>query len=207
MTPSAQTNRRQDSRHRGAGFAIVLLALLAMLPWLAAPSFADPLDGTLEIQSAFVNNSSGVYQLHVRTRYPANEETVAALRDGVSLSYDIDVTVNRERRFWTDAGVVALKLERELSYHSVSERYVVRDPLANGEQKSFASLDEALAALGNVEAWPILVASQVREPGEYLVSVRASIRRGRLTDALRALMFWSDDWQRESEWYTWSLPR
>jgi hypothetical protein len=178
-----------------------------MLPWLAAPSFADPLDGTLEIQSAFVNNSSGVYQLHVRTRYPANEETVAALRDGVSLSYDIDVTVNRERRFWTDAGVVALKLERELSYHSVSERYVVRDPLANGEQKSFASLDEALAALGNVEAWPILVASQVREPGEYLVSVRASIRRGRLTDALRALMFWSDDWQRESEWYTWSLPR
>jgi hypothetical protein len=207
MTPSAQTNRRQDSRHRGAGFAVVLLALLAMLPWLAAPSFADPLDGTLEIQSAFVNNSSGVYQLHVRTRYPANEETVAALRDGVSLSYDIDVTVNRERRFWTDAGVVALKLERELSYHSVSERYVVRDPLANGEQKSFASLDEALAALGNVEAWPILVASQVREPGEYLVSVRASIRRGRLTDALRALMFWSDDWQRESEWYTWSLPR
>jgi hypothetical protein len=207
MTPSAQTNRRQDSRHRGAGFAVVLLALLAMLPWLAAPSFADPLDGTLEIQSAFVNNSSGVYQLHVRTRYPANEETVAALRDGVSLSYDIDVTVNRERRFWTDAGVVALKLERELSYHSVSERYVVRDPLADGEQKSFASLDEALAALGNVEAWPILVASQVREPGEYLVSVRASIRRGRLTDALRALMFWSDDWQRESEWYTWSLPR
>jgi hypothetical protein len=207
MTPSAQNNRRQDARHRGAGFAVVLLALLAMLPWLAAPALADPLDGTLEIQSAFVNNASGVYQLHVRTRYPANEETVAALRDGVSLSYDIDVTVNRERRFWADAGVVALKLERELNYHSVSERYVVRDPLANGEQKSFASLDEALAALGNVEAWPILVASQVREPGEYLVSVRASIRRGRLTDALRALMFWSDDWQRESEWYTWSLPR
>jgi len=207
MTPSAQHNRRQDARHRGAGFAVVLLALLAMLPWLAAPALADPLDGTLEIQSAFVNNASGVYQLHVRTRYPANEETVAALRDGVSLSYDIDVTVNRERRFWADAGVVALKLERELNYHSVSERYVVRDPLANGEQKSFASLDEALAALGNVEAWPILVASQVREPGEYLVSVRASIRRGRLTDALRALMFWSDDWQRESEWYTWSLPR
>jgi hypothetical protein len=37
--------------------------------------------------------------------------------------------------------------------------------------------------------------------------VRASVRRGRLTDALRALMFWSDDWQRESEWYSWSLPR
>jgi hypothetical protein len=28
-----------------------------------------------------------------------------------------------------------------------------------------------------------------------------------LTDALRVLMFWSDDWQRQSEWYAWSLPR
>lgn len=203
MTPSAQNNRRQ----RVDGFAAMLLAMLAVLPWSVVPAMADPLEGTLEIQSAFVNTAAGVYQLHVRTRYPANEETVAALRDGVSLSYDIDVTVTRERRFWADAGVVALKLQRELSYHSVSERYVVRDPLVGGEQKSFASLDEALVALGNVEAWPILVASQVSEPGEYLVSVRASIRRGRLTDALRALMFWSDDWQRESEWYSWSLPR
>ncbi|NBX58723.1 MAG: DUF4390 domain-containing protein, partial [Gammaproteobacteria bacterium] len=98
-------------------------------------------------------------------------------------------------------------LERELSYHSVSERYVLRDPLEGGEQKSFATLEEALAALGSVDSWPILVTSQLAEPGDYIVSVRASVRRGRLTDALRALMFWSDDWQRESEWYSWSLPR
>lgn len=207
MTPSAQNYRRREPRQRAAGVAAVWLALLAVLPWSVAPSLADPLDGTLEIQSAFVNISTGVYQLHVRTRYPANAETVAALRDGVSLSYDIDVAVIRERRFWVNAEVVSLKLKRELGYHSVSERYVVRDPLAGGEQKSFASLDEALSALGSVEAWPILVASQLKEPGDYIVRVRASVRRGRLTDALRALMFWSDDWQRESEWYSWSLPR
>jgi hypothetical protein len=79
--------------------------------------------------------------------------------------------------------------------------------LHEGEQKSYATLDEALVGLGSIESWPILVASQVTQPGAYLVSVRASVRRGRLTDALRALMFWSDDWQRESEWYSWSLPR
>jgi hypothetical protein len=185
----------------------VCLWLGALLPWQAAVLHADPLEGALEIQSAFVSVVTGVYQLHVRTRYPANGETVAALRSGVSVSYDVDVEVSRERRFWTDAEVVSLRLERELSYHSVSERYVVRDPLADGEQRSFATLDEALAALGSVDNWPILVAAQLEEPGDYVVSVRASVRRGRLTDALRALMFWSDDWQRESEWYSWSLPR
>ena len=200
-------NDRQFRRRRLGVFMAACLGLLLGSSWLAKPAHADPLEGTLEIQSAFVNVVNGVYQLGVRTKYPANEETVAALRDGVSLSYDIDVTVTRERRFWTNAEVVALGLRRELSYHSVSERYVVRDPLAGGEQRSFPTLDEALAAVGDVEAWPILVASQVAEPGDYIVSVRASVRRGRLTDALRALMFWSDDWQRESEWYSWSLPR
>ena len=200
------TSEPKILRHR-SGFVAAVLALLCVLQVVLHPLRADPLDGALEIESAFINTQAGVYQLHVRTRYPANAETVAALRDGVSLSYDIDVTVTRERRFWTDAEIVSLKLERELGYHSVSERYVVRDPLAGGEQKSFATLDEALADIGNVEAWPILVAAQIAEPGDYLVSVRASVRRGRLTDALRALMFWSDDWQRESEWYSWSLPR
>jgi hypothetical protein len=42
--------------------------------------------------------------------------------------------------------------------------------------------------------------------GNYRISVRAGVRRGRLPASLRALMFWTDDWRRVSEWYTWSLP-
>ena len=37
------------------------------------------------------------------------------------------------------------------------------------------------------------------------VAVRAGVRRGRLSDTMRALMFWSDDWHRNSDWYTWTL--
>ena len=99
-----------------------------------------------------------------------------------------------------------MTLRRELMFHAVSERYVVRDP-RSGAQSSFATLEEALESLGTVDGWPILVASQVPKDGDYRVSVRASVRRGRLTDALRVILFWNDGWQRESEWYSWSLPR
>jgi hypothetical protein len=196
-----------------------LLAAARRVPWLlarwllvlalAAPAGAradalDALDGVLEVQSAFVNLADGVYQLHARVKYPANGETVTALRDGVSLSYDLDVEISRSRRYWFDADVTAITLHRELTYHAVSERYLVRD--RSGAQSSFATLEEALASLGTVDGWPILVASQVPLDSEYRVSVRASVRRGKLTDALRALLFWNDGWQRESEWYSWSLP-
>jgi hypothetical protein len=171
------------------------------------PVVADPLEGALDIQSGFVNVVNGVYNLHVRVRYPVNEETRISLQEGMSLSYDVDLEVTRARRFWTAASIVTLSLQRELSYHSVSERYVVRDPLGVQEQKSFPTLEAALADLGKIDGWPILVASQTMSPGDYTIKVRAIVRRGRLTDALRALMFWSDDWQRKSEWYSWSLPR
>ncbi len=181
-----------------------LLALLLVV--FAAPAVrADALDGALEVQSAFVNQEAGVYQLHARVLYPVNDQLREALRDGVSLSFDLDVSVQRQRRYWVDAEIVALTLRRELTYHTVSDRYLVRDE-RSGEQSSYPTLEAALEALGTIEDWPILVASQVRG-GEHTVSVRAGVRRGRLTDALRVLLFWTDDWHRESEWYSWSLPR
>lgn len=182
-----------------------LLVLLGVVGSLARDARADALDGALEVQSAFVSLTGGVYQLNARVRYPDNAQTAAALRDGMTLFFDLDVEVTRERRFWTNATVIALSLRRELSYHSVTERFVVRDPLVS-EQRTFATLDEALQYIGGVDAWPILVAAQT-PGGDCKVAVRASIHRGKLTDALRALMFWSDDWQRTSEWYSWSLPR
>jgi hypothetical protein len=190
--------------------AILLVAALLSSSFagrVLAQSVSSSANDALEIQSGFVNIVNGVYQLQVRVRYPMNDEDRRALQQGVSLFYDVDLEVTRERRFWTAASVVNLSLRRELSYHSVSERYLVKDPQGVVETRSFASFEEALADLGKVDGWPILVSAQVAENGEYFVNVRAVVRRGRLTDALRALMFWSDDWQRRSEWYSWSLPR
>jgi hypothetical protein len=187
----------------------LLRALPGLAVALALPprrARADALDGDLEVSSAFVNVDNGVYLLYAQVKYPVNEQTVMALRDGVSLSYNLDAEIARRRRFWYDAVIASITLGRELSYHTVSERFVVRDS-RGGEQSSFPTLEEALASLGTVDGWPITVASQLHGDGDYRVSVRASVRRGRLTDALRVLLFWTDDWHRESEWYSWSLPR
>ena len=51
----------------------------------------------------------------------------------------------------------------------------------------------------------ILVEPQL-DGGRYIISVRAGVRRGKLPSSLRALLFWTDDWQRVSKWYSWSLP-
>jgi hypothetical protein len=180
------------------------LALGALGLGVFARTEADALEGILEVRSAYVNLDKGVFLLHARVEYPVSPAIRSALQDGITLTFDLDVRVDRDRRLWFNANIVELTLRRELTYHAVSDRYVVRD-IRSGDQETFATLDEALTYLGRVDAWPILVEPQL-DGGKYSISVRAEVRRGHLPASLRAILFWTDDWIRVSEWYTWSLP-
>jgi hypothetical protein len=193
--------RGEPTRNRfSRGTLLATVCALALVSW----AYGDALDGVLEVRSAYVNIDKGVFLLHARVDYPVGPAISNALRDGLTLTFDLEARVDRERRFWFSANIVQLTLRRELSYHAVSDRYVVRDP-KSGDQQTFPTLDGALEFLGKVDAWPILVEPQL-DNGTYTISVRAGIRRGHLPSSLRAILFWTDDWARVSEWYSWLLP-
>src|SRR6202166_3536768 len=99
--------------------------ILALAAWGLAS--ADTLDGVLEVRSAYVNIDKGVFLLHARVEYPVNPAIRDALRDGVTLTFELDTRVERERRLWFNASIVDLTLRRELMYHAVTDRYVVRN--------------------------------------------------------------------------------
>jgi hypothetical protein len=192
---------------RSHSFLSLLLAAVFTLGTVGG-SRADALDGLLEVSSAYAQPENGVYNLFAHIAYPVNDDIRAALKDGLTLTFDLDVVVSRERRLWMNETIAEYTLKRELNYHAVSDRYVTRDlDNRNGsEQHSYATLEEALEALGTVDSWPFLLQQQLSASRTYRVSLRAGVRRGRLPDTLRVLLFWTDDWHRESEWFSWSLP-
>jgi hypothetical protein len=184
--------------------SLIGLAAAMLIALSSTLALADALDGVLQVSSAYVNFDNGVIQLYARVQYPLNPAIRKALQDGVTLTFDLEAKVDRVRRLWFDADIVDLTLQRELAYHVVTDQFVVRD-VRSGDEKSFDTLKEALAYLGRVDSWPILVEPQL-DGGRYMISVRAGVRRGKLPASLRALLFWTDDWQRVSKWYSWSLP-
>ncbi|MEN9705986.1 MAG: hypothetical protein RLZZ393_1865 [Pseudomonadota bacterium] len=199
--------RRESTAGEWSPWQRCLLACAVLLcAMLSRQAAADPLDGTFEVRSAYVTVDNGVYQLNTRIACPLNDEIRRALQDGVTLSFDIEAQVLRHRRYWTDATVVSYTLRRELSWHAVRRHFVVRD-VERGELGSYGTLDQALAAIGAVDALPVLLESQLQADASYEIGVRAVVRRGSLSATLRALMWWSDSWQRTSDWYSWSLPR
>jgi hypothetical protein len=117
---------------------------------------AGPLDGDLEVRSAFVVVDHGVLQLSAHIQYPINDRIRSALtgrghtdlRSGGHAQPPSPPVVQRRRAEMT--------LKRELTYHAVSDRYLLRDAENVGQdqdvgQESFPTLEAALDKLGHVE--------------------------------------------------------
>jgi len=157
----------------------------------------------IEVRSAFVEPTDSVYQLNATIDLELPEGARRAIRDGVTLTLDVEIVVHRQRRYWLDETVATLEQHYELVYHALSERYLVRN-LNSDEQASFATLDAALDSLRVLTNLPILDKALVIPSARHEVSVRATVDARTMPDALRFVLFWTDDWRQRSEWYTWS---
>lgn len=186
------------------GPRFALLGALAMLPaFLGGPAAAES-NPPFGIRTAYVQLVENVYLLSARLQLPLNDHLRDALRDGVPLKLEVELEVNGSRRFWLDEGVASLRQIYQLQYDAVSDRYLVRN-LNSGEQSSFPTLDDALEQMTQISGLPVLDRALIEPGRRYEFNLRVTRDLGDIPQTLRVLMFWTDDWHRVSEWYTWPL--
>lgn len=157
----------------------------------------------LEVRSAYIERAERVYELSATLNFDLPEGAREVVRQGVPMSLHLEIVVKRQRSYWLDETVATLDQSYELVYRALSERYQVRN-LNSGEQASYATLDAALDAMRVINGLPILDQALVSPRRRHEISIRASIDVRTMPDALRFVLFWSDDWRQRSEWYTWS---
>jgi hypothetical protein len=188
---------RQRSRGFRGGW---LLCFLATLAW---PAYADT---KLEVVEAAVAVDDGVYELDARLELRLPEQARRAIEAGLTLHMRYDIEVARVRRYVPDAEVASLQQSYELSYHALSQRYLVRN-LNTGEQQDFGTLQSALDSLAEVRGLPLLDSGLLEQGTTYEFRVRAALTLRSAPDTLSWLLFWTDDWSATSEWHAWTLRR
>jgi hypothetical protein len=179
-------------------FAAILLGLMLLAPPLWAA------DSGIEIRSAQTVLREGLWLVDARIDYRLSNEVLEALRNGVTITFGIEVELAEYRRWWLNAGVVRIRQESELSYEPLSDGYLVRN-LATGQQQSFTALYAAVRALGRVSDLPLIEDAQLDSASRYEVALRAALDQDRLPGPLRLLAFWSSALDLESSWYRWPL--
>lgn len=171
---------------------------------LVLPVFAAQAEERLVVRSAAMEESQGVLLLNADIDIALPDGARSAVRDGVELTFDIEVRLLRERNFWLDDTVATLVQRYEISFHALTERYLVRNR-NSGAHSTHATLDEALDVLRSVQSLPALDRSLLDPKQRYEVRVRASLDVHTLPGSLRVVLFWTDDWKQQSGWYAWPL--
>jgi hypothetical protein len=161
-------------------------------------------DSKLTIREAVATIDEGVYELDAKLDLVLPEAARKAVESGLTLRLTYEVTVNRVRRYMPDAGVAALEQRYEVSYHALSQRYLVKN-LNTGEQQDFGLLQSALDRISELRGLPVLDTALVTDGPVYEGRIRAVLGMNTAPDVFGWLLFWTDDWSAESEWKTWTL--
>ena len=186
---------------------------LARLGWLMGaaiatlwmqPLQADGLEGRFEVRSADLQLKDGVYHLNVHMDLPVSDAVRRGLAEGVPLTIQLELDIERVRQLLPNSRVAELTQRYHLQYNAVSARYILRND-NSGQQESLSSVDAAIEHLSEVRGLPVLDKALIAADRRYEASVRAKVDYGSVPFSLRLVMFWVNEWHRESDWYTWTL--
>jgi hypothetical protein len=161
-------------------------------------------ESKLTIRDVQVSLDDGVYELDAKVDLTLPDGARKAVESGLTLRLTYEITVDRVRRYMPDAGIAALEQRYEVSYHALSQRYLVKN-LNTGEQQDFGSLQAALDRVGDLHGLPVIDAALVSGGPVYEGRIRAVLGMNTAPDVLGWLLFWTDDWSAESDWKTWTL--
>jgi len=160
--------------------------------------------GLFEVRTASSELRGDVYFVNTLIDLRLSDEARQALEAGVALTVRIEVELIHVRRFWIDDEEADLDQRFLLEYHTLSERYLVRN-LNTDDQASFATLFSALNFVGRVERLPFIDLALLEPERSYDVRVRAALDTDEFPGPLRLLTFWRRDLSLSSEWYRWRL--
>src|ERR1700678_2533306 len=181
-----------------------VLLTVTLFATAVPPCRAEGLEGRFEVRSADLELAGGVYHLNARLDLPISEAVRRGLNEGVPLTLEVDLDVERVRQIVPNSRVAELTQRYRLQYNAVSARYILRNE-NSGQQESLGTLDDAIAHLSEVHSLPALDKALIAADRRYEGRVRARVDFGTVPFTLRLLMFWVSDWHRESDWYAWTF--
>ncbi len=147
------------------------------------------------------------YLLFADIEYHLSDKALEALENGVPLTLGTQVRVSHEWAWgmW-DREVLDRELRFQLSYHALASLYQLVDQ-QTGEKQSFATLEAAIAALGEIRGLPILGVGELNRDKKYQLEIQSYLDINALPLPLRPMAYITPAWNLSSEWTSCSIRR
>ncbi len=159
--------------------------------------------GRFEILNVNYRVEDDMWIADVRAGLELSDEALEALENSVTLTIQYQFNITSNRWYWTDRQIASRIVNIQLSYLSLSQRYLV-EYIDAGEKASYATLYSALRQIGRLSDLPIAEASRIDMDDTNVFSLRVVLSREDLPSPLQMLAFWRGDFSLESKWNRWT---
>lgn len=175
------------------------LCLLMLLLWTGvavAESFV--------VKDVSISLKDDTYHLNARIDYRLSDEVEEALSNGVPLTLQVELVVEKVWRGFWEPNPLSRTLRYQIRYHALTELYRVVD-MQTGEEQSFVTQEAALYALGEIDDMKLVNRSDL-VPGEvYQLRLRADLEIESLPLPLQPLAYLGRGWRLTTGWTQWPL--
>ncbi|MBD3810889.1 MAG: DUF4390 domain-containing protein [Betaproteobacteria bacterium] len=185
---------RRDSTLRG--WVGLLLAF-----WLTVAGSAQASDKSAVSQAAIRATPQG-YVLDGDVNIVLNSTLEDALSRGINLYFLLELELSRPRNWWFDEDIADPVRKMRIYYHLLLRRYVVETGYTT---RTAATLSEALAMLGRVDAWQVLERGALKTGQRYDARLRLRLDTSQLPKPLSIGAVGGDRWELVTPWYDWSF--
>jgi hypothetical protein len=156
---------------RGGGRAAALAVLLALA--LASPARASD---DMGLSVGPVEVVGGAVCVSWTVENPFTPKLLQTLEQGMPARVMYEVGVWKDRTFWFDKLVFAIRSQQKIAYDPSDRRYRIRSDTGPPRESSVASLDSLEARLFRQTRLPLVLASDLDPTSTYYVSVRVTVR-------------------------------
>jgi len=177
-----------------------MLALFLQLT-LFAPAGRAANEG-IQIKSAELKLVDEVYQLNAQLSVTLGPTLEEALKKGIALNFITEFEFHRQRWYWLNEEIAKVTHNIRLTYNPLLRQYLLA---TDSQQLSFDTLDDALAALGEINAWPVLDRRLLYKRYSYEASLSMRMDVSQLPKPLQINAISSRKWDLESAPFVWSM--
>jgi hypothetical protein len=181
--------------------AIRWLAGLLLGFWLTVAGGALAGDQSAVTQAAIRAIPQG-YVLDGDVNIVLNPTLEDALNRGINLYFLLELELTRPRNWWFDETIAEPVRKLRIYYHLLLRRYVVEIGYTT---RTAATLGEALAMLGRVDAWQVLDRGALQAGRRYDARLRLRLDTSQLPRPLSIGAMGGDKWELATPWYAWSF--
>ncbi len=175
------------------------LSCLFLLLWTGWVGAADFL-----IREVQIEKTGQQYRLNMQIDYRLSETAREALSNGVPLTLEVRVLVEKVWGSFWEQRPVELRLYYQIRYLALTGLYRVVD-MQSGDEDSFVTRDAALHALGDLQRLRLVSVDDLTAGEEYHVRLRAELDIESLPLPLRPLAYLGKGWKLTSGWSQWPL--